>query len=193
MEFIKNYIKKSIETKRNILENEKLLSKIRDVSLVIVDSLKGGGKVLICGNGGSAADSQHIAAEFVSRFYFDRPGLPSMALTVDTSILTAIGNDYGYEKTFSRQVQACANKGDVLIGISTSGNSENVVNAINEAKNKGVFTVGLTGEKDGLISSSADITLQIPSSETPIIQESHIMTGHIICALVEKMMFPNPD
>ena len=193
MDFIKNYIKNSIETKRNILENEKLLSQIRDVSLVIVDSLKKGGKVLICGNGGSAADSQHIAAEFVSRFYYDRPGLPAMALTVDTSILTAIGNDYGYEKTFSRQVQACANKDDVLIGISTSGSSQNVVNAILEARTKGVYTIGLTGEKHGLIAEYSDTTIKIPSSETPIIQESHIMTGHIICAMVEKIMFPNPD
>lgn len=190
MEFIKNYIEKSIETKRNILENEKIISQIRDVSLVIVDSLKNGGKVLICGNGGSAADSQHIAAEFVNRFYYDRPGLPAMALTVDTSILTAIGNDYGYEKTFSRQVQAYAKKGDVLIGISTSGSSKNVVNAILEAKNKGVFTIGFTGEKESLISKNADITLKIPSSETPVIQESHIMTAHIICALVEKMIYP---
>ena len=190
MEFIKNYIEKSIETKRNILENENILSKIRDVSLVIVDSLKNGGKVLICGNGGSAADSQHIAAELVGRLSFDRPGLPAMALTVDSSILTAVGNDYGYEMVFSRQVQACAQKGDVLIGISTSGNSKNVVNAILEAKEKGVFTVGFTGEKDGLISANADITIKIPSSETPIIQESHIMAGHIICAMVEKMMFP---
>ena len=190
MEFIKNYIEKSIETKRNILENENILSKIRDVSLVIVDSLKNGGKVLICGNGGSAADSQHIAAELVGRLSFDRPGLPAMALTVDSSILTAVGNDYGYEMVFSRQVQACAQKGDVLIGISTSGNSKNVVNAILEAKEKGVFTVGFTGEKDGLISANADITIKIPSSETPIIQESHIMAEHIICAMVEKMMFP---
>lgn len=190
MEFIKNYIEKSIETKRNILENENILSKIRDVSLVIVDSLKNGGKVLICGNGGSAADSQHIAAELVGRLSFDRPGLPAMALTVDSSILTAVGNDYGYEMVFSRQVQACAQKGDVLIGISTSGNSKNVVNAILEAKENGVFTVGFTGEKDGLISANADITINIPSSETPIIQESHIMAGHIICAMVEKMMFP---
>ena len=189
MEFIKNYIEKSIETKRNILENENILSKIRDVSLVIVDSLKNGGKVLICGNGGSAADSQHIAAELVGRLCYDRPGLPAMALTVDSSILTAVGNDYGYEMVFSRQVQACAQKGDVLIGISTSGNSKNVVNAILEAKEKGVFTVGFTGEKDGLISANADITIKIPSSETPIIQESHIMAGHIICAMVEKMMF----
>lgn len=190
MEFIKNYIEKSIETKRNILENENILSKIRDVSLVIVDSLKNGGKVLICGNGGSAADSQHIAAELVGRLSFDRPGLPAMALTVDSSILTAVGNDYGYEMVFSRQVQACAQKGDVLIGISTSGNSKNVVNAILEAKENGVFTVGFTGEKDGLISANADITIKIPSSETPIIQESHLMAGHIICAMVEKMMFP---
>lgn len=193
MEFIKNYIEKSIETKRNILENEKTISQIRDVSLVIAESLKNGGKVLICGNGGSAADSQHIAAEFVNRFYYDRPGLAAMALTVDTSILTAIGNDYGYEKTFSRQVQAYAKKGDVLIGISTSGSSKNVVNAILEAKNKGVYTVGLTGEKKGVIFDNADVTINIPSAETPIIQESHIMTGHIICALVEKLMFSDEN
>ncbi len=193
MEFIKNYIEKSIETKRNILENEKTISQIRDVSLVIAESLKNGGKVLICGNGGSAADSQHIAAEFVNRFYYDRPGLAAMALTVDTSILTAIGNDYGYEKIFSHQVQAYAKKGDVLIGISTSGSSKNVVNAILEAKNKGVYTVGLTGEKKGLIFDNADVTINIPSAETPIIQESHIMTGHIICALVEKLMFSDEN
>lgn len=149
--------------------------------------------MLICGNGGSAADSQHIAAEFVNRFYYDRSGLAAMALTVDTSILTAIGNDYGYEKTFSRQVQAYAKKGDVLIGISTSGSSKNVVNAILEAKNKGVYTVGLTGEKKGLIFDNADVTINIPSAETPIIQESHIMTGHIICALVEKLMFSDEN
>lgn len=193
MEFIKNYIEKSIETKRNILENEKTISQIRDVSLVIAESLKNGGKVLICGNGGSAADSQHIAAEFVNRFYYDRPGLAAMALTVDTSILTAIGNDYGYEKIFSHQVQAYAKKGDVLIGISTSGSSKNVVNAILEAKNKGVYTVGLTGGKKGLIFDNADVTINIPSAETPIIQESHIMTGHIICALVEKLMFSDEN
>ena len=193
MEFIKNYIEKSIETKRNILENEKTISQIRDVSLVIAESLKNGGKVLICGNGGSAADSQHIAAEFVNRFYYDRPGLAAMALTVDTSILTAIGNDYGYEKIFSHQVQAYAKKGDVLIGISTSGSSKNVVNAILEAKNKGVYTVGLTGEKKRLIFDNADVTINIPSAETPIIQESHIMTGHIICALVEKLMFSDEN
>lgn len=193
MEFIKNYIEKSIETKRNILENEKTISQIRDVSLVIAESLKNGGKVLICGNGGSAADSQHIAAEFVNRFYYDRPGLAAMALTVDTSILTAIGNDYGYGKIFSHQVQAYAKKGDVLIGISTSGSSKNVVNAILEAKNKGVYTVGLTGEKKGLIFDNADVTINIPSAETPIIQESHIMTGHIICALVEKLMFSDEN
>ncbi len=193
MEFIKNYIEKSIETKRNILENEKTISQIRDVSLVIAESLKNGGKVLICGNGGSAADSQHIAAEFVNRFYYDRPGLAAMALTVDTSILTAIGNDYGYEKIFSHQVQAYAKKGDVLIGISTSGSSKNVVNAILEAKNKGVYTVGLTGEKKGPIFDNADVTINIPSAETPIIQESHIMTGHIICALVEKLMFSDEN
>lgn len=193
MEFIKNYIEKSIETKRNILENEKTISQIRDVSLVIAESLKNGGKVLICGNGGSAADSQHIAAEFVNRFYYDRSGLAAMALTVDTSILTAIGNDYGYEKIFSHQVQAYAKKGDVLIGISTSGSSKNVVNAILEAKNKGVYTVGLTGEKKGLIFDNADVTINIPSAETPIIQESHIMTGHIICALVEKLMFSDEN
>lgn len=149
--------------------------------------------MLICGNGGSAADSQHIAAEFVNRFYYDRSGLAAMALTVDTSILTAIGNDYGYEKIFSHQVQAYAKKGDVLIGISTSGSSKNVVNAILEAKNKGVYTVGLTGEKKGLIFDNADVTINIPSAETPIIQESHIMTGHIICALVEKLMFSDEN
>lgn len=189
MEFIKNYISDSIETKRNILENEEILAQIKNVSLIIIDSLKKGKKVLICGNGGSAADAQHIAAEFVSRFYFDRPGLPAIALTVDTSILTAIGNDYGYDKTFSRQVQANGNEGDVLIGISTSGNSPNVLNAILEAKTKGIIAIGLTGQKESEISKSANICIKVPSCETPKIQESHIMIGHVICALAEKAIF----
>lgn len=191
MEFIKNYIKDSINTKKHILENENILSQIKDVSLIIVEALKKGKKVLICGNGGSAADSQHIAAEFVSRFYFDRPGLAAMALTVDTSILTAIGNDYGYDKTFSRQVQANGTEGDVLIGLSTSGNSPNVLNAIVEAKAKNIHTIGLTGSKESEIAENADLCIKVPSCETPKIQESHIMIGHIICAMAEKEIFGN--
>jgi D-sedoheptulose 7-phosphate isomerase len=157
--------------------------------LKCVDVYKTGNKTLIAGNGGSAADAQHIAGEFVSRFYFDRPGLASIALTTDTSIITAIGNDYGYEKLFSRQLQANGVKGDMFIGISTSGNSANVIEALKECKEKGIITVGLTGEKGGKMAEMCDYCIKIPSNETPRVQESHILIGHIICAVVEEAIF----
>lgn len=188
-EFVRNYIKDSIEIKRNILENEKLIAQIEDVSSIITSAFKSGKKLILCGNGGSAADAQHIAAEFVSRFKIERQGLPAIALTVDTSILTAIGNDYGYEKIFARQIDAIGKSGDVLIGISTSGSSENVVNAMMEAMKKEIHTVGFTGGKISMVSDVADITLKVPSFETPKIQECHIMIGHIICAMVERRLF----
>ncbi len=182
-------IQKSIETKQLLLSDEVLLGKIEQAAAVIIDTYRNNKKTMLAGNGGSAADAQHIAGEFVSRFYFDRPGIPSIALTTDTSILTAIGNDYGFERLFERQVQAMATAGDVFIGISTSGNSENIIRAINEAKRKGVFTVGLTGGSGGKMADICDICLIVPSPETPRIQESHILIGHIICCLVEEAMF----
>ena len=144
---------------------------------------------MTAGNGGSAGDAQHIAGELVSKFFFDRPGLSAFSLATDTSILTAIGNDYGYEKSFSRQVQANGNEGDVFIGISTSGNSRNIVLALEEAKKKGLVAVGLVGEKECAMDNLCDYIIHVPSSSTPTIQESHIMIGHIICAIVEEAVF----
>jgi D-sedoheptulose 7-phosphate isomerase len=190
---MKNYITKqlsdSIEVKKQILENSELLAQIEQVAVKTIEAYKNNKKTLIAGNGGSAADAQHIAGEFVSRFYFDRPGLASIALTTDTSILTAIGNDYGYERVFARQVEANGANGDVFIGISTSGNSKNIVEAIKSAKERGIFTVGFTGAKGGIMKEMCDICICVPSNETPRIQESHIVIGHIICAIVEKEMF----
>ena len=188
-QFIANQVKKSYETKQAIYENKELMDIIKEVSLKCVEVYKNGNKTLIAGNGGSAADAQHIAGEFVSRFYFDRPGIPSIALTTDTSIITAIGNDYGYEKLFARQIQANGVEGDMFIGISTSGNSTNVVEALKECKEKGIITVGLTGEKGGKMAELCDYCIKVPSNETPRIQESHILIEHIISAVVEEAMF----
>lgn len=188
-EFISNQIQKSIDAKQKILNNQKLMDLIKKVSLECINVYKNGNKTLIAGNGGSAADAQHIAGEFVSKFYFDRPGLPSIALTTDTSILTAIGNDYGYEKLFARQIQANGVKGDMFIGISTSGNSKNVVEGLKECKKMGIITVGLTGESGGEMAKLCDYCIKIPSNETPRIQESHILIGHIICSIVEEAIF----
>ncbi len=187
--FIANQVKKSYETKQAIYENRELMKLIGEVSKLTTEAYKRGNKTLIAGNGGSAADAQHIAGEFVSKFYFDRPGLPSMALTTDTSILTAIGNDYGYEKLFARQVQANGVEGDIFIGISTSGNSKNIVEALKECKAKGITTVGLTGQSGGVMKELCDYCICIPSDETPRVQESHILIGHIICAVVEEEIF----
>ncbi len=187
--FIANQVKKSYETKQAIYENRELIELIKEVSLKCTEIYKNGNKTLIAGNGGSAADAQHIAGEFVSKFYFDRPGIPSVALTTDTSIITAIGNDYGYEKLFARQIQANGVEGDMFIGISTSGNSANVVEALKECKKKGIITVGLTGEKGGKMAELCDYCIKVPSNETPRIQESHILIGHIICAVVEEAIF----
>ena len=144
---------------------------------------------MLAGNGGSAADAQHIAAEFVSRFNFDRPGLSSIALTTDTSILTAIGNDYGYEKLFERQLEANAKSGDVFIGISTSGKSPNIINALNVCKKLGVYSISLTGSNEESIINNCDLAVEVPSNCTPRIQECHILIGHIICGYVENKLF----
>lgn len=187
--FIENYIQASIETKQKILNDKNIIETINQAANAIIDAYKNGKKVLTAGNGGSAGDAQHIAGELVSKFFFDRPGLSAFSLATDTSILTAIGNDYGYEKSFSRQIQANANEGDVFIAISTSGNSENIVNALVEAKKKNVTTIGLVGEKTCKMDDICDYIIKVPSDSTPTIQESHIMIGHIICALVEEAIF----
>jgi D-sedoheptulose 7-phosphate isomerase len=162
---------------------------IEAAAAACIQCIKRGGKILLAGNGGSAADAQHIAGEFVSRFAFDRPGLAAIALTTDTSILTAIGNDYGYERLFSRQVQALGNKGDVLIVYSTSGKSPNILRALDEARSKGLICVGLTGNRGGLMRDLCDFLLEVPSDDTPKIQEGHLVIGHILCGLVENAMF----
>ena len=187
--FIEKYIEASIETKHKILNDKNIIETINQAANAIIKAYKNGKKVLTAGNGGSAGDAQHIAGELVSKFFFDRPGLSAFSLATDTSILTAIGNDYGYEKSFSRQIQANANEGDVFIAISTSGNSKNIVKAILEAKKKNVTTVGLVGQKACEMDNLCDYIIKVPSESTPTIQESHIMLGHIICALVEETIF----
>ncbi|WP_152625268.1 D-sedoheptulose 7-phosphate isomerase [Cellvibrio sp. OA-2007] len=188
--FIEKELAKLATLIADIQADKVLLNQVVECAETIVDAIRKGGKVLIAGNGGSAADAQHIAGEFVSRFHYDRPGLAAIALTTDTSILTAIGNDYGYERLFSRQVQALGREGDIFIGISTSGNSANVIAAFEEAKQLNLKTIGFTGVTGGKMANMCDITLRMPSSETPKIQEGHIAIGHIICGLVEAAMFP---
>ena len=187
--YIKNQIQASIDTKQNILNDDALMQTIAEVGRLCVKLYQDGKKTLLAGNGGSAADAQHIAAELVGRYGFDRPSIPSIALTTDTSNLTAIGNDYGYDKVFSRQMEGMGSEGDLFIGISTSGNSENIVNAINAAKAKGVTTVALVGRDGGEMARIADYAIVVPSNATPRIQESHILIGHMICDIIEKELF----
>lgn len=193
MEIINNYIKEhfqeSILVKEQILKDENLITLIKNASLEIIKAYKNNNKTLLAGNGGSAADAQHIAGEFVSRFYFDRPGIASIALTTDTSILTAIGNDYGYENLFAKQVQAQGIKGDVFIGISTSGNSKNILKALELCKQKEIISIGLSGASGGAMNELCDYCIKVPSTCTPRIQEAHILIGHIICAIVEEELF----
>lgn len=188
--FITTELDKTLSVVSAIRADTALHAQIQQVVEQIVSSLRSGGKVLVAGNGGSAADAQHFAGEFVSRFNYDRPGLPAIALTTDTSILTAIGNDYGYERLFERQVQALGQKGDVFLGISTSGNSPNVVAALRQARSMGLFTVGMTGQSGGAMKELCDVCLRMPSTETPKVQEGHIAIEHIICGLVEATIFP---
>lgn len=186
---IESQIRESMETKRRILEDAGLRGQILAATEMVIRAYRDGRKTLVAGNGGSAADAQHIAAELVARFHFDRPGLPSLALTTDTSILTAVGNDFGYESVFSRQVQALGTKGDVFVGISTSGNSPSILAALAACKEKGIQTIGLTGATGGKMADLCDLCLRVPSTETPRIQESHILIGHILCCLVEEELF----
>jgi D-sedoheptulose 7-phosphate isomerase len=188
-EKIKNIIASSIDTKRQIMENERIIQTLEDCSNVITTAFKNGNKVLFCGNGGSAADAQHLAAEFSGRFYTDRDALPAEALHCNTSYMTAVANDYSYDVVYSRMIKGIGNPGDVLIGLSTSGNSKNIVEAFKTAKLKNMVTVGLTGDSGGMMKEMSDFLLNVPSSDTPRIQESHIMLGHIICQLVEEKYF----
>jgi D-sedoheptulose 7-phosphate isomerase len=182
-------IEASIAAKRALLENAELVSTVAKTAELLLVAFKGGNKLFLFGNGGSAADAQHIAAEFVGRFAFDRPALPSLALSVNTSCVTAIGNDYGFDQVFSRQLEALARPEDVAIGISTSGNSPNVVNAILTAKKMGLHTVALTGHTGGKLKHAVDHCICVPSNETPRIQECHILIGHILAELVEQEIF----
>ncbi|MBT6325967.1 MAG: D-sedoheptulose 7-phosphate isomerase [Bdellovibrionales bacterium] len=181
-------INSSIEVKQRILEDSALISNIEKLAEKCIECYQNKNKVILAGNGGSAADAQHIAAEFVSRFELDRPGLPSIALNTDTSMITAIGNDFGYEKIFTRQLDANGNKGDVFIGISTSGNSKNIIDAVKFAKENGIFTVGFSGDS-GKLNELSDLSIAVPSKRTARIQEAHIMIGHILCGIVESRLF----
>lgn len=186
---IRSEIKESIGVKQRILADSSLVDTISRIADVCVSAYRQGNRVLLAGNGGSAADAQHIAAEFVSRFAFDRPGLAAIALTTDTSMLTAIGNDYGYEQVFRRQLEANGRAGDIFFGISTSGNSPNVINALQRAAELDIITVGLTGQSENKMSALCNYCIQVPSTSTPRIQESHITLGHIICGIVEQTLF----
>lgn len=187
---IKSILQESISVKSKILEDAVLLDKINEAATQCIEAFRRNAKVLFCGNGGSAADAQHLAAEFSGRFYKDRPPLFSEALHVNTSYLTAVGNDYGFEFVYSRMVKGIGKPGDILFGLSTSGNSKNILLAFQEAKNHGMTCIALTGISGGLLAGASDLLINVPSNDTPRIQESHITIGHIICELVEKALFP---
>ena len=191
-DYIKGQIQKSQKSLSAMLADHALLARVEAAAESCITALNNSGKILLAGNGGSAADAQHIAGEFVGRFAFDRPSLPAIALTTDTSILTAIGNDYGYDMLFVRQVQAHARKGDIFICYSTSGQSPSVISALQEAKKRGVVCIGMTGNRGGPMQESCDHYLDVPSSETPTIQEGHAVLGHIMCGLVERAIFGVP-
>ena len=188
MDIITRSIQDSIAAKQAVLADSGMLAQIEHAAQVIVSALRSGHRVLWCGNGGSAADAQHLAAELSGRFYYDRPPLNSEALHCNTSYLTAVANDYGYDLIYARMIDGACRQGDVLI--STSGNSQNIINAFAKAREIGVTTIALTGKTGGQMRALADILLCVPSSDTPRIQESHIMLGHIICEIVESQIFP---
>ena len=189
MNDIEQIINESINVKKRILNNPELLGNIEDFKSIVVNAYRNGAKVLLCGNGGSAADAQHIAAELSGRFYLDRKPLYAEALHCNSSYLTSVANDYGFETIYSRAVEEMARKGDVLVGISTSGNSANVLKAFEKAREMGITTIAMTGNKGGKIVPLSDLLISVPSDDTPRIQETHIMIGHIVCELVEKELF----
>jgi D-sedoheptulose 7-phosphate isomerase len=189
MQRIKDIIQASIDVKTKLLGDEKLLQTLNDCVAVMVKAFENGNKVLFCGNGGSASDAQHLAAEFSGRFYTDRDALPAEALHCNTSYLTAVANDYSYDVIYSRLIKGIGKPGDVLVGLSTSGNSKNIVNAFETAHDKGMITIGFTGSTGGKLKNLSDYLINIPSDDTPRIQESHITVGHIICQFVEEIYF----
>lgn len=189
MDFVKRELQTSVDTHVKMMEDRTLMDTVGRITEACIKAYQAGNKTLLAGNGGSAADAQHIAGEFVSRFYFDRPGLPSIALSTDTSILTAIGNDYGYENLFSRQVQAQGKPGDIFFGITTSGKSPNILKAFDQARSMGLRTVAMTSSKATELAKMVDFAILVPSTVTPKIQECHIMIGHAICAGVEEALF----
>ena len=189
MQKIKNIIQASIDVKTKILADDKILQTIQDCTNLIVSAFEKGNKVLFCGNGGSAADAQHLAAEFSGRFYTDRDSLPADALHCNTSYITAVANDYSYDVIYSRILKGIGNAGDVLVGLSTSGNSKNIIKAFEVAREKKMTTIAFTGASGGKLKSLSDFLINVPSEDTPRIQESHIMLGHIICQFVEEIYF----
>ena len=189
MNEIRRQIEESIKVKELILDNEELLRSIKKGAEVCIKALKSGRKIMFAGNGGSAADAQHLAAELVNRFGFDRPAIAAIALTTDTSVLTAIANDYNFNILFSRQIESVGIKGDVLVALSTSGNSVNVLEGIKTAKGKGIITIGITGSSGGKMARICDVSIEIPSSETARIQEASILIGHILCYEIENSIF----
>ncbi len=187
---IQSKIAESIAVKKLVLNDKVLIDKIQKAADIIINSLLNEGQILFCGNGGSAADAQHLAAELSGRFYFDRPPLNAEALHVNTSFLTAVANDYSYDQIYARAIKGKGKKGDVLIGISTSGNSNNIVNAYKIANEIGMQVISMTGETGGLMKEDSNLLLNVPSTDTPRIQECHILIGHIICEIVEQSIFP---
>jgi len=188
---IEKCMKSAVENYTSVFQNDNLKASIQQIVIESVTAFQSDGKMLFCGNGGSASDAQHIAAELSGRFYTDRPPLYAEALHVNSSFMTAVANDYGYEATYARMVEAAGKKGDILVGISTSGNSPNVVRAIQKAKELGITTVGFTGKNGGAMRDICDFMICAPSDDTPRIQEVHILVGHIICELIEEEMFPD--
>jgi D-sedoheptulose 7-phosphate isomerase len=183
-------IKESVRVKNSLMENSEIITTIESIVNNIIYCYQNGGKVLFCGNGGSAADAQHLAAELSGRFYYDREPLHAEALHVNTSYLTAVANDYSYDEVYARLIKAMGRRGDILIGLSTSGNSGNILRAMTRAKESGMITIGLTGKSGGNMKELCDLLVNVPSNDTPRIQESHILIGHIICELVEAKLFP---
>lgn len=190
MNLIKETIKENMELKQAILEDINLLKAVENCAVAIINCLKKGNKILVCGNGGSAGDAQHIAGEFINKFYYDRPAMACIALSTDTSVITAIANDSNFDEVFARQVMALGRKGDVFWGISTSGNSQNIIKAMQTSKNMGLIVIGYSGEKACIMDELSDFVIKIPSTVTPRIQEVQILISHIICQLVEQAVTP---
>lgn len=189
MDIIKQRILESINTKQQILDNNELIAAIEKAANLLIEKIRNGGTAYFCGNGGSAADAQHLAAELSGKFYIDRQPLAAEALHCNTSFLTAVGNDYSFDIIYSRLLQGVGHKGDVLIGLSTSGNSKNIINAVDKAKEIGIYTIIFTGQSGGLLKNKCDLCICVPSTNTPRIQEAHITIGHIICEIIEQTLF----